>query len=171
MSLYEQTIPQYGKMLRNLDRWLDKAVAYASERKFDPAVLLEARLAPDQFSLLRQIQNACDNAKFGASRLSGRESPQQPDTEQTLDEIRARIQTVLAYLETVKPEDLQGAETRKVTLPFLPGVFVTGADYVTEWALPNFYFHVTTAYAILRHNGVPVGKKDFIGGLKTQPLG
>lgn len=171
MSIYELTIPQYSKTLRNLDRWLDKAVAYAAERKFDPAVLLQARLAPDQFSLLRQIQNVCDNAKISAARLAGREPPKHPDTEQTLDEIRARIQTVLAYLETFSPADLEGAATRTILLPFLPGQSITGLDYVIGWGLPNFYFHATTAYAILRHNGVPVGKKDFIGGLKTQPVG
>lgn len=168
MPLYDATVPQMSKMLTNLNRWLDKAVAHAEAKKFDPAVLLSARLAPDQYPLLKQIQAACDSAKSAAAHLSGQTQPKHPDTEQTLEEIRARIATCLAYLATFKASDFEGAETRPVSLPFLPGKVILGADYLNEMALPNFYFHITTAYAILRHNGVNVGKIDFIGSLKTR---
>jgi len=168
VPLYDATVPQMSKMLTNLNRWLDKAVAHAEAKKFDPAVLLSARLAPDQYPLLKQIQAACDSAKSAAAHLSGQTQPKHPDTEQTLEEIRARIATCLAYLATFKASDFEGAETRPVSLPFLPGKVILGADYLNEMALPNFYFHITTAYAILRHNGVNVGKIDFIGGLKMR---
>ncbi len=168
MPLYEATIPQMSKMLSNLNRWLDKAVAHAEAKKFEPAVFLAARLAPDQYPLLKQIQAACDTAKSAAAHLCGRTQPKHPDTEQTWEEIRARITTVLAYLETFKPADFEGAEGRPVALSFMPGKLILGADYLNEMALPNFYFHITTAYAILRHNGVDVGKYDFIGGVRTR---
>lgn len=168
MPLYDATVPQMSKMLTNLNRWLDKAVAHAEAKKFEPAVLLAARLAPDQYPLLKQIQAACDSAKSAAAHLSGQTQPKHPDTEQTLEEIRARIATCLAYLATFKASDFEGAETRPVSLPFLPGKVILGADYLNEMALPNFYFHITTAYAILRHNGVNLGKIDFIGGLKMR---
>jgi len=168
VPLYDATVPQMSKMLTNLNRWLDKAVAHAEAKKFDPAVLLSQRLAPDQYPLLKQIQAACDSAKSAAAHLSGQTQPKHPDTEQTLEEIRARIATCLAYLATFKASDFEGAETRPVSLPFLPGKTILGADYLNEMALPNFYFHITTAYAILRHNGVNVGKIDFIGGLKMR---
>jgi hypothetical protein len=159
MSLYDETVPQFSKMLRSLDKWLDKAVAHAAAKSFDPSVLLQARLAPDQYPLLRQIQSACDAAKTAAARLTGEEPPKHPDTEQTLEEIRARIRTVLAYLETKRAEDFAGADQRLVKLPFLQG---------KQLSLPNFYFHLSMAYAILRHNGVDVGKNDFIGSLKLR---
>lgn len=167
MPLYEATVPQLSKMLKNLDRWLDKAVEHAKAKNFDPNTLLTARLAPDQYPLVKQIQAACDSAKSAGAHLAGKEPPKHPDTEQTLEEVKARIQTCLNFLETIKESDFVGAETRRVVLPFLPGKYVLGADYLNEMALPNFYFHITTAYAILRHNGVNVGKLDFIGGLKT----
>jgi uncharacterized protein len=167
MSLYEASVPQFIKMLHNLEQWVDKAVAHATAKSFDPAVLLAARLAPDQYPLLRQIQVACDAAKFPTAYLSGKEAPRHPDTEQTLDEVRERIKKCLTFLGSVSAADFAGAEARKVQLPFLPGKYVLGADYLYEMALPNFYFHVTTAYAILRHNGVDVGKRDFIGGMKV----
>jgi hypothetical protein len=168
MSLYDETIPQFIKMLRNLDKWLDKAVAHAQAKSFDPQVLVQSRLAPDQYALVRQIQAACDAAKTAAARLTGEEPPRHPDTEQTLEELRARIQTCLAYVESKKPEQFAGAEARPVALPFLPGKLILGADYAHELALPNFYFHLSMAYAILRHNGVNLGKTDFIGGLKLK---
>ncbi len=169
MALYDATVPQLSKMLNNLDRWLDKAAACAETKKFDPAVLLSARLAPDQYPLLRQIQSACDSAKSAAAHLGGKELPKHPDTEQTWAEIKARIRTCIAFLETVTEKDFEGAEKRQVTLSFLPpGKFVMGADYLNEMALPNFYFHVTTAYAILRNNGVDVGKYDYIGPVKLR---
>ncbi len=170
MSLYDETIPQFTKMLQSLDRWLEKAVAHAAAKSFDPQVLLQSRLAPDQYALVRQIQAACDAAKTAAARLTGEEPPKHPDTEQTLDEIRTRIQTCLTYVQSKKPEQFAGAESKLVPLPFMPGKGILGADYVHELSLPNFYFHVSMAYAILRHNGVNLGKTDFIGSLNIKDL-
>jgi hypothetical protein len=168
MAIYEQVILQNKKMLTNLDHWLEAGIAHAQKKSFDPGVLLLARLAPDQYTLTRQIQAACDNAKFTAARLSGKEPPKHPDTEQTMDELRKRIHAVVAYLDTFTAADFSGAEDRAVELPFLEGKVIRGVDYLREMALPNFYFHITTAYAILRHNGVEVGKRDFIGTLTTR---
>lgn len=156
-------------MLRNLERWLDKAEAHATSKGFDVKVLLESRLAPDQFALTRQIQVACDSAKSGAASLAGKTPPKHPDDEQTLDELRARIKKVLDYLETFNEADFEGAETRAITLSFMPGKVIEGRDYLHEMSLPNFYFHLATAYSILRHNGVDVGKNDFIGHLSLRP--
>jgi hypothetical protein len=168
MSLYDASVPQFKKMLTNLDKWLEGSIAFALKKSFDPNVLLQARLAPDQYPLVRQIQAACDGAKFTASYLAGKPPPKHPDTEQTMDEIRARIRTCVSYLETFTAADFDGAETRVIELPFLPGKITVGSDYLTEMGLPNFYFHVTTAYAILRHNGVDLGKRDFIGSLNLK---
>jgi|ERR1041385_6433213 hypothetical protein len=165
MYIYEASIPQFKKILECVDGWLGKAADHAAKKSFDAAVLLTARLAPDQFNLLRQIQAACDAAKSAAARLTGREPPSHPDTEQTLEEIRRRIQTVVAYLDTFNAEDFAGADSRRIALPTLQGKIIIGQNFLNELALPNFYFHVTTAYAILRHNGVDLGKRDFIGGL------
>jgi hypothetical protein len=167
MSLYEVSIPQIRKMLGNLDRWLEAAVTHAKSKSFDANVLCMARLAPDQFALLRQVQVCCDLAKYTASRLTGQEAPKHPDTEQTIEELRARIAAVMSYLDTFTPADFAGAGERRIELPVqaLEGKVFLGRDYLSEWALPNFYFHVAHAYAILRHNGVPLGKRDFLGAL------
>ncbi len=166
MSIIAATIPQFRKMLQNLDTFLQKGVAHAKQRSFEPAVLLTSRLAPDQYPFTRQVQAACDAAKFAAARLSGKEPPAHPDTEQTVEELHVRIQKVVDYLGTFTAKDFEGGETRKITLSFLPGKTITGENYLVELAAPNFYFHLTTAYAILRHNGVDLGKKDFIGSLE-----
>lgn len=168
MSLYQASVPQLKKMLNNLDKWLDAAVAHAAKKSFEPAVLLEARLAPDQYSLTRQIQACCDGAKFTAARLAGKDPPKHPDTETTLDELRARIRSVVEYLDTFTEADFAGAKERIVALPFMPGKALTSGDYLNEMALPNFYFHATTAYAILRHNGVDVGKMAFLGSINLR---
>ncbi|WP_394833187.1 DUF1993 domain-containing protein [Pendulispora rubella] len=165
MSLYEATVPQFKKMLSNLDRWLQAAVAHAETKKFDPNTLVTARLAPDQFPLARQVQAACDQAKFGAARVTGKEPPKHADTEQTIDELRARIRTVSEYLDTFSPADFAGKDDEFITLPFFEGKRISGNNYIIELTYPNFYFHVTTAYAILRHNGVNLGKKDFLGSI------
>jgi hypothetical protein len=168
MSLYESSAPQFKKMLAQLDKWLDTATEHAKKKSFDPNVFVTARLAPDQYPFVRQVQSACDSAKFTCARLTGKEAPKHPDTEQTIDELHARVRAVMSYLDTFKPADFAGAETRAIDLPFLEGKKMLGAHYLNEMALPNFYFHLTTAYAILRHNGVDLGKRDFIGGLTLQ---
>ncbi len=168
MSFVYASILQLKKMLNNLDHWLEKSIEFAKSKSFEPDVLLNCRLVADMYPLLRQVQAACDGAKFGAARLSGQEAPKHPDTEQTMVEIRARIRTCLSYLETFKEPDFDKADTRLVSLSFMPDKVLLGIDYLVEMVLPNFYFHITTAYDILRHNGVDVGKRDFIGSLNLR---
>ena len=163
--LYDITVTQYSKMLDNLSRILDKAAQYAEAKKFNIDVLLNSRLAPDQFNLIRQVQITCDTAKFGAARICGKEAPSHPDTETSLAELQARIKTVQDYLASFKPEDFVGAEARHVSQPRWEGKYLTGTEFVIQHSLPNIYFHITTAYSILRHNGVDVGKKDFLGSM------
>ncbi len=165
MNLYDATIPVFTKLLRQVDHWLDKAVGSAEQRKFDPEILLAARLAPDQFPLLRQLQAACDQAKFTAAKLTGKEPPSHPDTETTIPQLRARLATVIEYLATFKREDFEGAEERACSHTWMQGKVMRGGDYLDHMALPNLHFHLTTAYAILRHNGVPLGKSDYLGSL------
>lgn len=167
-TVYDETIPHFKRMLTNLSSWLDQAQAYADERGFDADRLVGARLSPDQFELARQVQSATDTAKFSVTRLSGATPPSWPDEETTLDELRQRIATAIAYLDTVTPEQLADGATAKVAPGFLQGAWFHGVDYVREFALPNFYFHVTTAYCILRANGVPLGKRTFIGQATVQ---
>lgn len=163
-----ETIRQFAKMLGNLDRWLETGSAFAEKKKVEPDVLAQARLAPDQYALARQVQSACDAAKYAAAYLSGQKAPSHPDTEKTLGELRARIRTCVQYLESVKPSGYAGAADKRVSPPWLQGKWFRGADYLAQLAVPNFYFHVTTAYAILRHNGVELGKMDFIGSMPVQ---
>ncbi len=165
MSLFDETIPTSLKYLDNLDAWLDAGVAHAKAKNFEFAVLLHSRMTPDQYPLIRQISAGCDQAKAVAARVSGKEPPKHPDTEQTLEEIRARIQTVRDYLRTFSPKDFEGAETRLVPLAFAPGAFMLAPDFVRQLAMPNFYFHMTLAYQLLRANGVPLGKTNYIGHL------
>ncbi|MFO0615200.1 MAG: DUF1993 domain-containing protein [Polyangiaceae bacterium] len=156
-------IQEMAKMLSNLDGWIEKAREHAKAKSFELDTLLTARLAPDQFPLVRQIQSACDAAKFAAARSTGKEAPKHPDTEATFAELKTRIAAVVEYLKTFKAEDFAGAEDRPVPLGFMPGKGMRGGVYVREMAVPNFFFHVSHAYAILRHNGVPLGKMDYIG--------
>tara|TARA_R110002124_G_scaffold63350_16_gene173131 strand:+ start:7415 stop:7915 length:501 start_codon:yes stop_codon:yes gene_type:complete len=164
IAVYDLTVPVFTRMLTNLLAIMDKAEANAAERKFDTAVLAEARLAPDMIPFRGQVMIATDHVKGCVSRLAGREVPSWPDTEKTFEELRARIGKALDLLATIQPADLEGSETREVMLK-LGGndVHQNGLDYVMHRALPNFYFHVTTAYAILRANGAPIGKRDYIG--------
>ncbi len=162
MNLYDATIPIFTKLLSNVDKWLDKAAAHADAKKFDVNVLASARLAPDQYSFVRQIQAACDQAKFTVAKLSGKDAPSHPDTETTIAEIRQRLRTIVDYLATFKREDFAGAEERPCSHSWMGGKSVRGGDYLVHFAFPNFYFHLTTAYDILRHNGVAVGKMDYI---------
>jgi hypothetical protein len=166
--MYYETFAQIRKMLGQMDKWFDAALAHAGERKFDVDVLTGCRLAPDQFALSRQVQIACDTAKLGASRLTGKEAPAQADTEKSIEELRSRVRSVIAYLEGITPEDFQGAATRQVSQPRWEGKHMLGADYFMEHAVPNFFFHVSHVYAILRHNGVPLGKRDYLGPLSLK---
>jgi hypothetical protein len=153
-------------MLQNLSGWLGKAEEHAQQKKYDVNVLLNCRVAPDMFPLVRQIQSSCDTAKFMAARLAGKEAPRHPDTETTVEELKKRIASTIEFLGTIKESDFQGASDRPVTTNYLPpGKGFVGAVYMNQNALPNFYFHVTTAYLILRHNGVDVGKMDFLGNI------
>ena len=166
--MYIEMFGQMKKQLGQLDKWLATAATFAEQKKFDPVVYLGLRLAPDQFSFVRQVQGVCDVAKLAAARLSGKEAPSHPDTEQTLDELRARIAKVIAYLDGFTAKDFEGAATRTVSQPRWEGRVMSGADYFREHALPNFYFHLTHAYAILRHNGVDIGKRDYLGQLSLR---
>lgn len=161
--LYEVTIPQFAKMLLNLNMILDKAAKHAEAKKFEVDILLNSRLAPDQFNLIRQVQIACDTAKLAASRLTGKDAPVHEDNEKTLSDLRARIQQTVSYLNNFTAKDFDGAEQKRITQPRWEGKYLLGFEFANQHALPNLYFHITTAYAILRHNGVDVGKKDFLG--------
>ncbi len=163
--MYLSMMRQFRKQLTQMKVWLDHAQTHAKERSFESNVLLQARLAPDQFPFVRQVQAACDVAKLVAARLSGKEAPSHPDTEATLDELRARIDSVIAYLDGFSESDFAEAATRKVSQPRWEGKWMTGEDYFFQHGLPNFYFHTTTVYALLRHNGVVVGKRDYLGPL------
>lgn len=171
MSLHDATVTQMSKMLRNMEGWLEKAEAHSKTKGFDVDVLAAARLAPDQYALVRQVQSACDTAKFAAARLAAVDAPAHPDTEKTIAELRTRIRAVLSFLETVTPEQFAGAAEREVALTFMPGKAIKGEHYLVDFALPNFYFHTTHTYAILRHSGVELGKYDFIGHARFYDVG
>jgi hypothetical protein len=166
--MYYETICQMKKMLGQIEKWLDAAQAFATTKSFDANLFLGFRLAPDQFAFARQLQIACDTAKLAASRLTGKEAPTHPDSEQTIDELRVRVRAVIAYLDGFSAKDFQGAATRRVTQPRWEGKFMTGADYFLEHAIPNFFLHLTHVYAILRNNGVSVGKSDYLGALSLR---
>jgi hypothetical protein len=160
--MYFETFNQMKKHLGQLDKWLETAGALAETKKFDAKNFMGLRLAVDQFPFARQVQVTCDTAKLAASRLTGKEAPAHADTEQTLDELRARIKAVIAYLDGFTAKDFEQAASRSITQPRWEGKTMTGHDYFLEHAQPNFYFHLTTSYAILRHNGVGLGKRDFL---------
>ena len=160
---YDLTVTQFSKMLGNFNSIFDKAVAFAEAKKIEPDILLHSRLAPDQFHFIRQIQMMCDTAKFSVARLTGIDAPSHPDSEVTLSELKSRIQSVFTFLESVKRQDFDNAAEQKVSQPRWEGKWMTGHDYLIQHVIPNFYFHITTAYAILRHNGVDVGKRDYLG--------
>ena len=166
--MYYQTISQMKKQLGQLDKWLEAAAVHAKTKSFDPNVFVGVRLAPDQFALARQVQTACDTAKLAASRLTGKEAPAHPDTEQTLEELSARVRSVIGYLDGYSAKDFEDAATRVVSQPRWEGKVMSGADYFLEHAVPNFFFHLTTAYALLRHNGVALGKRDYLGALSLR---
>lgn len=167
VSLYDVSIPIFTLTLTNLSAILDKAESYGQAKKVDPKVIPQARLIVDMLPLSAQIQIACDHAKGAAARLAGLEVPKHEDTEATLADLKARVAKTLEFIKTIKPEQLQGAETREVILQFPQGSLkFTGLNYLTNFALPNFFFHVTMAYALLRKNGVELGKRDFLGPIQ-----
>jgi hypothetical protein len=153
--MYYESFLQMKKTLGQLSTWLDKAETFAKEKAFDANLFLTFRLAPDQLAFVKQVQIACDTAKLGASRLTGKEAPTHADNEQTLAELRTRVASVIA-------------STRSITQPRWEGKVMTGKDYFFEHVQPNFYFHAAHTYALLRHNGVPIGKKDYLGALSQR---
>ncbi|MDX2306793.1 MAG: DUF1993 domain-containing protein [Hyphomicrobium sp.] len=163
ITLYEASVPAFEKHLHALDGLLDKADAYAAAKKFDPKVLLDSRLYPDMFSLVRQVQVACDFAKAGTARLANVPVPSHPDTETSIAELKERISKTLDFVRSISPNALDGAEERSLTIKVGPNEMTfNGRDYLLSFVLPNFYFHCATAYGILRHNGLEVGKRDFM---------
>ena len=164
ISMYQASVPVFVKTLGNLSGILDKAAAFAAAKKVDESVLLASRLVPDMFSFSRQVQQATVHAKGAAARLAGLEPPAIDSTGETFAEYKACIDKVIAFLNTLKPEQIDGSEARDVTLKLGPNtVAFKGQAYLLHFAMPNFFFHVTTAYAILRHAGVDLGKQDYIG--------
>ena len=167
VSIHTLAVEQVAHTLQQVLGFLDKGVAYAEAKKFDPAVLAAARLAPDMHPLSRQIQFISDTAKFGVARLAGVEAPKFEDTEKTIDELKARIKKTIDYVKSVPASAFEGGEDREVKITVPNRVIeMNGLTYLRGWLLPNFFFHVSMAYAILRHNGVDVGKRDFLGELK-----
>jgi hypothetical protein len=165
ISMYEALVPVANRMLGNLATILDKGAAFAEAKKIEPSVLTGARLAPDMFPLTRQVQIACDMVKGGAARLGGVEVPKHDDTETTFAELKARVAKVQAFINSVPAASFSGSEDRAITLNMRSGdMHFSGLDYLRYFVMPNFYFHITATYAILRHNGVELGKMDFIGG-------
>jgi len=164
LSMYQASAPRFAHTLRNLAAILDKAQAYVDARKIDAAALTAFRLYPDMFPLTRQVQIACDTAKGAVARLAGLEVPRHEDTEQTIAELKARIAKTLDFIESVKPQSIDGSDEREVLIKQRgQDVKYSGLQYLLAVAQPNFYFHVVTAYDILRHNGVELGKRDFLG--------
>jgi uncharacterized protein len=167
ISLYDVCMPTFVLSLNNLDAILDKAAGHADAKKVGPCVLPATRLIVDMLPLSAQIQIACDTAKGAAARLAGVEVPKHEDTEATIADLRARIATTLAFIKNIKPEQFTGAETREIVLTFPQTTLkFTGLKYVTNFAIPNFFFHMTMAYALLRKNGVDLGKRDFLGPIQ-----
>jgi uncharacterized protein len=164
ISMYQVSAPRFVNILKNLSAILDKAQEYVDAKKVDPTVLTSSRLYPDMFTMARQVQTACDTAKGAVARLAGVEIPKYEDTEQTLADLKARIAKTIDFIDTVKAGQIDGSEDRPIVLKIRgQEVKYTGMQYLLGFAYPNFYFHVTTAYDILRHNGVEIGKRDYIG--------
>ena len=164
ISMSSASVPVFVRMLESLAAWLDKAEAHAQVRKFDADVLLGTRLAPDMLPFAKQVQIACDSAKFAVARLAGVEAPKFADDEKTLAELKERVRRTVAYVQSVPAAQIDGSEERDITVPRRDGAMVLkGEAYLKHNALPNFFFHTTTAYALLRHNGVDLGKGDYLG--------
>lgn len=166
ISMSSASVPILMRALGNLQAWFEKAEAHAAAKKYDPQVLLAARLAPDMLPFTKQVQIACDSAKFGVARLSGVEAPKFDDTETSFAELRQRIAKTLEYMRSVPAARIDGTEDKDVVVPRRDGsITLKGEFYLKHYVLPNVFFHVTTAYALLRHNGVDLGKGDFLGPL------
>lgn len=166
ISMHSACVPSFTRMLGHLAAWLDKAEAHAQAKKFDTSVYLAARLAPDMLPFTKQIQIACDAAKFGVARLAGVEAPKFEDNEASFADLRERIRKTVAFVESVPASAIDGTEDKDITVPRRDGnIVLKGEFYLKHYVQPNFYFHVTTAYALLRHNGVELGKGDFLGAL------
>ncbi len=164
LSLYSASVPALGHALKALAAVLDKAEAHCTAHRIEPAALLHARLYPDMFHLLRQVQIACDMTKGAACRLAQMEVPSHPDTEASFQELQVRITKVIALLDSIPASAIDGGEDRVITIKVAgQEMQFAGADYLVGWVNPNVYFHITMAYAILRHNGVPLGKRDYLG--------
>jgi hypothetical protein len=165
ISVYTMTVHTLLPILANLSKLLDKATEFATAKKFDSAVLANARLAPDMFSLIKQVQLTTDFAKSGTARLAGIDPPKFEDNEQTIAELQARIKKTIDFVSSVKADSFKGAEDRDIVIPIRDmKLEFKGLDYLRKWVVPNFYFHATATYSILRHNGVEVGKRDFLPG-------
>ena len=170
-SMSQASLPVFEIGLNALSGVLDKAAAYAAAKKVDPAVLLGWRLAPDMFALARQVQVACDQAKNGAARLAGAEPPKFEDTETSLEQLKARIARTLAYIKGLDAKAIDASADREITFPLGPTKGqMKGGDFLNHFVLPNFYFHLTAAYAIVRHCGVELGKRDFLGAIPIKRL-
>ena len=164
LSMFQASVPVFIRAMNNLKVVLDKGAAHAAANKIDPTVLLNSRLFPDMFPLVRQVQIASDNAKGGGARLAGLTPPKFEDNEASFPELNARIEKTVAFLQTLTPAQIDGSEEKTINISFGPKSFTfQGQAYLLGLVLPNIYFHVTTAYNILRHCGVPVGKEDFLG--------
>jgi uncharacterized protein len=161
--MYHQLISQCTQSLKNLETCLDKAEQHATAKTFDVDVLMTSRIAPDMHHFIYQVQSACDYVKAVAAWLSGRTPPRHEDNERTIDELRARIRKTVVFAESVKESEYVGADKREVKLSWAPGKVIGGEDYLLQVTIPNVFFHISMAYAILRHNGVDVGKRDFLG--------
>jgi len=161
--MYYQVISQCTQTLKNLEAWLDKAERHAAAKQFDVGVLMTSRLAPDMKPFIYQVQSACDYVKAAAAWLSGQSPPKHEDNERSIDEVRARIRKTVAFAESVNEAQYAGASEHKVSLSWAPGKIIDGEDYLLQITIPNTFFHVAMAYAVLRHNGVDIGKMDFLG--------
>lgn len=171
ISMYNITVPVFIKSLSNMGSILEKAEKESSEKKLDLEHLLTDRLYPDQFNFTRQIQIACDNAKGTTSKLAEIDNPKMEDTEKTVEELKVRIEKTIDFLKTIRPEQIEGSEDKKIAIYSAPGKFLNGLEYVSKVALPNFFFHIVTGYSILRHNGISLGKADYLGELSLKDEG
>jgi hypothetical protein len=169
ITMYSASVPIFTRMLSNMSTWLDKAEAHATAKKFEPSVYLQSRLSPDMLPFIKQVQIACDTTKFAMARLGGVDAPKFDDSETTIAELRDRIKATIEFIKSVPASKIDGSEDKEVTLPRASGpIIMKGEAYLKHFVLPNFFFHTTTAYALLRSNGVEIGKLDYLGAPQQQ---